>query len=353
MNLKKYIIYFVIVFSALFSFKSHFLLAGEMNVFLINAIRFTLLSSIIFIVFEKQILLNFTKCWRTGVTIGVLITVYFTLLTLSIERTGYFLPALILIATGIIFIKRNILVYITLTAAMGLALAEIIMRGCFPAAVLMSIASAIPLYFTAVTAKRHGNVLREFKKESFFTATLIPAIIFIVIFLLTKPADAPRLDTFLQIHLLLLITAGTLMPVFLLFTDKNIFISGKKLKIFIAISAVSLIGIVLFSPALLHVLSALTLLFILIAPGKSAKGIGRIESILIITLTAIIISLVIPVYRSIEDYSRIRKDRELISSKSLPAGFISIGNIHIRSRSGIPVRIYEQQKDRIIAVPVR
>ncbi|MFO8061939.1 MAG: hypothetical protein R6U31_03335 [bacterium] len=353
MNFKKYIIYLVIIFSALFSFKSHFLLAGELNVFLINAIRFTLLSSIIFIVFEKQILINFTRCWKTGVILGLLITVYFTLLTLSIERTGYFLPALILIATGIIFAKRNVLVYITLIAAMGLALAGIIMRGCFPAAVLMSIASAIPLYFTAVIAKRHREILTEFKKESFFTTTLIPAVVFIVIFLLTKPADAPRLDTFLQIHLLLLITAGTLMPVFLMFTDNNIFISRARLNIFIAISAVSLIGIVLFSPALLPVLSALTLLLILIARRSAVKGTGRIESIAIVALTAIIISLIIPVYRSIEDYSQIRKDRELISSKSLPAGFISIGNIYIRSRSGIPARIYEQQKDRIIAVPVR
>ena len=88
MNKKMTILLYTAITAFITEFTPIYLLSSEMNAYLINTVRFVLLTTVIFLIFEKRILLNFKSVLKDGLILGFLGGISVIISTIGIGMTN-------------------------------------------------------------------------------------------------------------------------------------------------------------------------------------------------------------------------------------------------------------------------
>ncbi len=346
----------VITLSMAVALKSQYLLIKSMTPVLVLVIQFVLFSSVLFLVSEKQILNNIRIYYKRGLILGIIASGYFTLSAYGLSVSNpLFIGIFTLFPFFMIDSKGGLRFNGILGSIIALlfAVAALFMGKTFHiSAVLFGFAaSGFLTFFLYIAGKNHEEIKKGIT-ETTFTITSVIALLSTIIFFIVKPSNAAILSEYQQIHLIILILAGTFVPLSLFIYAKGIFDD------FNLIVLISVLPIILFisnyeSFNWLYIPAYLTFLIVFMKPLKIKRGFSKIESIAIVTLTAVIVSLTFPVINGIGRIDTVKKDKALILKDKSPENTVSIGSIYIKSIKGKPAFVYDTSSGKFISVPIR
>lgn len=351
MNKKMTILLYTALTAFITQFMPIYLLSSQMNAYLINTVRFVLLTTVIFLVFEKRILVNFKTVLKDGLILGflggiavILSTIgiglsnpisglFFFMLPLSVfkkDKAGLFKSALFVIPALILIIVSDY------RSPLGLLL--LLVSSVFEYSALF--------YYSRYFSNRH------LIKETLFTATLVPALLSTVMFFITKPASAAVLSDMQKFSLLILVIPASFIPALILSADRRI-TAGADMSFILLFAGIA--GAVMNYPYL-NVFSIIGILLLSLSGltgSLKRKGSGRVELIAIVTLAAIVLSLIMPFKDSVRMRVSIYRDNQDFKNGKGVSEAVSIGNIYIKYINEEPAYIYQTGPSQFISVPIR
>ncbi len=350
----------VIIMSLIISLKSTYLLISNINPFLIVTIRFVLFASVIFLIFEKQILKNIANVYKPSIIAGVFLTGTFIFQGIALQHSSPLFMSIFFIGPFLVFNKNNNL---NIPGILGFILSIIIatfaliLENSFsPLSFLWALLSSICLITLIYIYNKKTKIFTEGIIESLFTATAISAILSVILFFLTKPLIAPTVSSYQQIHLIIVIIAGTFVPFLLIIYLKGIF--NKGIFTLLCLSA-SITALAINASAFSFIyLLAYIMMFLYLIPfsnfKKNKKGFSKIENVALIAFICMVISLVMPFINSIKRINIVKNDRvSIMVNHRDPDNTLRIGNIYIKSINHKPAYIYEIKNNQFNSVPIR
>ena len=336
-------------------------LASKMNIFLLCTISSFSVSAMLFLVFEKRLIKNISAVWKDSLMGGILFASAYIALMAGLSMTSP-LNALIFFFTPVVFYfgfnssKRNFNIVFTILI-IALAVVNIFLNNHTNSifGTILLIGSSVSIYslFNWVNGKK--LLLEKNSREVVCIMTFIAAIVSFLLFFFTRSSYAPMLSRIEQYHLLNIIFFGSMLPAFIFVWSTN---SVFKLDIRMLVIVFALTGIILsFTEFSILIIAALILIAIqpFFNSTGEKKGFSTSESIALLTLSAIIISLIMPFVQRIDMYKEINSDIKNFSSGNINKIYNTshIDNLYIKKIDGKIRCIYETSKERVKIYPIQ
>ena len=315
-----------------------------MNMFLLPSIAFIFTGSMIFLIHEKQIIKNFTSTYKEGLKAALVSSLLFYSVYLTIYVLSSLASFVILLSSYSTYkiLKKKKDYFLLLFSIISLTLAflipsvndnlivkiPLITFSFLGETVLMFMLKEVKIYFN------------EKPKETLFFANSFIGIISVALFFLTKSDSVAILSRDEQIHLFILTFISTFLISYIIIM-KPMSAQIDRLPFIVSVLISSVI-LSLFSFSLSFVCAIFFILLSLFFPKKTNGGFAVTEFIAILTLIAIVISLLFPVYTKIRSKLIVRNDRNLCMShqpNSMENTF-KYGNYFIKYIDGKPKYLY-------------
>lgn len=327
------------------------ILQTSMNIFLIPTVQFVLFACIIFLVYEKRILKNINEYYKNGLLLGIFLTITVICNAYAIKYLSTAMAGIFILIPVSMFITNNIYARYT-AAAMAIAAAVFIsFIYCMfsPLGLIAGLLSSVSLYIMIKYFRINSEHIRKGIIETAFTATGLTAVTVTVLFFILRPGTAAILSPFQQIHLLLLILTGTLIPYSILIYRQCTF-SGLGILFFMTVFTVTLI---LNSMSWLFLIPYLLLFTPFAIHKKHKKAFSTVETFAIVALIGIVVSLVAPVLNGINRINTVHEDRRILETNNIPSNVLQVGNICIKYIDNRPKYIYQYSDSKFYSVPIR
>lgn len=327
------------------------ILQTSMNIFLILTVQFVLFACITFLVYEKRILKNINEYYKNGLLLGIFLTITVICNAYAIKFLSPAMAGIFILIPVSMFITNNIYARYTAAALATAAAVFISFIYCMfsPLGLIAGLLSALSMYFMINYFTINSEHIRKGIIETGFTATGLTAVTVTVLFLLTRPGTAAILSPFQQIHLLLLILTGTLIPYSILIYRQCTF-SRLGILFFMTVFTMTLI---FKSMRWLFFIPYLLLFTPFATQKKHKKAFSTVETFAIIALLGIVVSLVAPVINGINRINTVHEDRSILETNNIPANVLQIGNICIKYIDKRPKYIYQYSDSKFYSVPIR
>lgn len=348
MNKKMTILLFTALTAFIAQFTPIYVLYSDMNPFLISTIRFVLLTTVIFLIFEKRILVNFKAVLKDGLMMGTLAGLSLILSVAGTGMTGPLSGLFFFILPAAMYVSRKPL--ITILVALP-AFAFICIASFNIAGIILLLISAL-LEYAAIYYFFRRFRSEGMMREVLFIATLLPALFSTAAFFITKPANAAILSDIQKFSLLMLIIPSTLIPAAFAVAGKKLFTGTRPwlIPVFAGLAGllVNFPYVGIWNAAAIVLLSLSSVNF---RPVR--KGTGRVEMIAVATLAAIVIALIMPVRDSVRARMTIYNDNQDFKNGKPVSETVSIGNILVKLENGKPAYVYQTGSGMFISVPIR
>jgi len=338
-----------IFIAALASFVSFDRASWAMNFFLLPAIAFTFTGAMLFLIHEKYIINNFTRTLGESFKASLTAAIFFFAAYFEIHFLSPLAAFVTLLSAFAAFRAWQRKDYIFLAfSVLPLCLAYFIpssfSKPLINAAVLASVFLAETVLF--IMLKEVRRVFEENPRETLCYSSVIIAAASAGLFFITKSPNAAILSKSEQMHLFLITFVYTFLSASLLIMMPKAFSFDKRL--FAASAAVSAAVLSLFAFSVFFVIASPLAIALFLLDGKrTKKGASITEFMAILTLSAIAVSLLFPVYGRIKDELMAGNDRKLCMEgrENEMKDAIKIGGYYIKSADKRIKFVYSVEKN--------
>ncbi|MDD3803945.1 MAG: hypothetical protein PHW02_06160 [bacterium] len=342
---------FFILIAAMTSLVSLEKTSWSMNFFLLPSIAFTFTGSMIFLIHEKHIINNFMRTYKGGLKAGLTAAIFFFALYFSIHFLSGGAAFIIFLSSYIAYriIKRK--VYPALLAVFASLVFGFLLPSSTPSAIariliiLSSFAAGTVLMFML---RETLSEFAENPKESLCYANVIIALISVPLFFLTKSGQAAILTGEEKTHLFLLTFVYSFLASSLLILQPGAMRPDRRVMAVSAAISAAVLSLFFFS--LYFIAGVLIALIALFFEGFSLKkkGIGVTETMAIMTLSAILLSMVLPLYDKVRSEIMVRNDKKLFeeNKEEKIENAIKIGGYYIKSADNRIKFVYKTDKSK-------
>lgn len=351
----------VILVTIMASIISAGVLALKMNMFLLCTINMFSVSAVIFLVYEKKIIQNFSKIWKDGLVGGMLLSIAYIAFMSGVSMTSAMDSLIFLFAPVALFFgfrgkKRNSSIIFT-AAVILISVLDIFLikkQGSILGTLLL-LGASITIYSLLSWAAAKKHILETHSKEVLCIMALSAAAVSFILFYLTKPSYAPVLTQLEQYHLINIIIFGSILPAFFFtFSTSELMKSDIRVASIVFTLTAVLLSFTDFSLLLIpaYILISLPPFF---KGAVNKKGFSTTEIMALITLSAIIVSLIFPFTKAVSVKRIIASDINSIKPGSKISGSfdLQIGNLYARQIDGSIRCIYEDSEGRIKSYPIQ
>ncbi len=342
--------FYIILILGMFltSFNSTYILLNNVNPYLINSVRFLLLSSLIFIFYERRILLNLKYIYKKALILGFILSIYSVFFILQLNNSNPFSSSLLFIIPLMYVFMKNKITLISISISIILLIIENINMFNIIYTILLILFLIIALEYY----KKHSKNLNNYITENIFITTGIIAILNIVLFFITKPDTAPFLSNIQIAHLIMLILTGSLIPaIILIYINKSVFLLNKNtiILLLLVLSRILNFDYTVFN----LIIFAILFVPFIVNMKKDKAGFSKIETFALLVVLAIIGTLLIPFIQSFKNDSIVKKDRVLLQDKRTLENVFQIGDSYIKFINSKPVYLYEYKNNKFLHTPIQ
>jgi len=345
--LKNTIFYSIVGINYTFSFIILKNLIPITGYFIPGMMGFVFTASLIFLLFEKKIILGFKRNFYNSLLFSIPVTILYltTIFQINLFNTFFVFVSLFVsyrVSDKKIFSKENI--FSNLFNFISFAIISLLIFKISSKYFLYFISFFIIQTFTIYLIKRLYR--RDLSSPDFiFYPNLIAAIVLTILYFLNKPLKTPEVSHLNQVYLSVYIFVANFLNSFLLIKKEKHKLS-KLNKEFVLFLCLTFLLILTFS--FFNLLILILLLIPTITSFKvSRKGFGVSETIALVTMVAILISLLLPTIKVLSNKMVVIQDCENLNNNrnSLKDVYV-IDNIYIKFIDKKPVAIYSKIKDR-------
>ncbi len=315
--------------------------------FIPGMMGFVFTASLIFLLFEKKIILGFKKNFYNSFIFSIPLTILYltTIFQINLFNTFFVFVSLYIsyrFADKKLFIKKNI--FSNLFNFISLTIISILIfkisSKFFLYFISFFIVQTLTIYFIKNIDKKNLS-----SPDFVFYPNLISAIVLTILYFLNKPLKTPELNSINQVYLSIYIFAANFLNSLVLIKKEefNLQKLHKESVLFLCLTFMLILN---FSfPNLL--ISIPLFIPLLISFKISKKGFGVSETIAIVTMVAILISLLLPTIKVLNNKMVATHDCEkLNNNKNSLKDVYVIDNIYIKFIDKKPVAIYSKVKDK-------
>jgi len=304
---------------------------------------------------------NISVVWKDSLMGGILFTSAYIALMAGLSMTSP-LNALLFLFAPIVFyfgfksLNRNLNIGFSLLI-IALAIINIFLKSHTNniLGTVLLLGSSASIYSFLNWLNRRKSLIEDHSREVVCIMTFITAIVSFLLFFFTRNSFAPMISYLEQYHLLNIIIFCSMLPALIfVWSVKSVYNFDIRVSAIVFTLAGIILSITEFS---IPIIAALIL--IAIQPFFNSKiekkGFSTSESIALLTLSAIIISLIIPFVQRIAFYKEINSDVKNFNSgnTSQIANTSHIENLYIKKIDGKIRCIYETSKDRVKIYPIQ
>lgn len=344
-----YLFYFIISLSLSFSLFILYKLIPITGFFIPGMMGFVFTASIIFLLFEKKIILGFRNNLKQGLLLSIPFIGFYIVLLFQLKFYDPFTIIFILFLSYKIslekFFKKK---YDILSIATLLII--FILLNKFYIDIKILIYSFLSIFIQTIFFKlfRKTQNFRISSVEKVFYPYLSGAIILTILYFFYKPEKTPEINQLNQIFLFVYVFVSNFL--LSLFKIKYEYLDSKRINkdylffgslIFTIILFFNITNIIILFLVLLLILKDLS------SKKRMKKGFGVSEYIAILTMTAIIFSLLIPSIKVVKNKIIAFHDCEILNNgKNDLKNVYRIDDIYIKFIDKKPSFIYSKTKDR-------
>ncbi len=287
-----------------------------MNMFLLPAIAFTFTGSMVFLIHEKQIIKEFTSTYKEGFKAAIVSALLFYSAYLTIHILSASAGFMILLSSYSAYkiLKRKNKYFLLAFSILSLILIFFIpsYHEIMIVKILLIASAFLGETVLMFMLKEVKSQFIEKPKTTYCYANILIALISVALFFITKSDTAAVLSKMEQMHLFILTFISTFLVSLVLIIKPE---SAGIGKISLAVSATAVTIILsLFNFSFFFIGAFLLFLIPLFFSKKTHKGFAITEFLAMITLIAIVVSLLFPVYVKLRSEIIVNSDKSLFLS---------------------------------------
>lgn len=345
----EYLVYLIIFISLSFSTFILYKLIPVTGFFIPGMMGFVFTASLIFLLFEKKIILGFKNNFRKGIVLSIPLIGFYLMFLFQLNFFDPFAIIFMLFLSFKISSEKFLAKKYDIISVLILFITFILLNKFYSDLKLLAY-SFISIFIQTILLKilRKTQNFNLSSVEKIFYPYLIGAIILTTLYFFYKPERTPEINQIDQVFLFVYVFVSNFLLSLLMIKYENL--DFKKInKVFLFFGSITFTLILFFNipNIILFCFFLISMVNELFFQKKIRKGFGVSEYIAIITMTAIIFSLLIPSVQVIKNkIVAIHDCEKLNDGKNDLKNVFMIDGIYIKFLDRKPSFIYSKTKDR-------